>query len=113
VHVGADAGIEGAEGLVEEQDLRLLDDGLGDGQALLHAAGQGAGEFVARLVQAHGLQHGLGLFHGLGAARAEQAAEQRGAFELQAEQHVLQHGEVGEHRIALEYDAAVRARLVG
>lgn len=39
VHVGADAGVEGAEGFVQQQYLRLLDDGLGDGQALLHAAG--------------------------------------------------------------------------
>ena len=40
LHVAPDAGIERAERLVEEEDLRLLEERLGDGEALLHAAGE-------------------------------------------------------------------------
>jgi hypothetical protein len=38
VHVQPHAGIERAERLVQQQDARPLDQGLGDRQALLHAA---------------------------------------------------------------------------
>ena len=33
-----DAGVEGAERLIQQQDARLADDGLGDREPLLHAA---------------------------------------------------------------------------
>ena len=40
VHVAADAGIERAERLVEQEELRPHQQRLGDGEALLHAAGK-------------------------------------------------------------------------
>ena len=46
------------------------------------------------------------------ARRAGQAREIAAAGELEGDQHVAQHGEMREHRIALEHDAAVRPRLV-
>ncbi len=47
VDVGADTGVEGAEGFVEEQDLGLAEDGLGEGKPLLLAAREGAGNFFS------------------------------------------------------------------
>ena len=52
LHIAADAGVEGAEGLVEEQHLRLLEERLGDGEALLHAAGELGRVAVPRLAEA-------------------------------------------------------------
>ena len=40
LHVFARAGIESAEGFVHEQNPRLRDQRLGDGDALLHASGE-------------------------------------------------------------------------
>ena len=54
VHLGARAGIEGAERLVEQQHPRFARQRLRDGEALLHAARERARILVAMCVQSHG-----------------------------------------------------------
>ncbi len=51
MHVGGDAGIERAEGFVEQQDLRFADHGLRNRQSLLHAARELRRILVARGVK--------------------------------------------------------------
>ena len=57
------------------------------------------------------VEQALALLDRGAARRAGQAAEQAAAGELEGEQHVPEHGQVREHRIALEDDAAVGPRL--
>ena len=54
-------GVEGAEGLVHEEDVGLLGEGPGDGDPLAHAAGQLVGPLVAEPVEVDGVQELLGL----------------------------------------------------
>ena len=49
-------GVEGAGGLVGQKDLRVVDEGAGDGHALHLAAGELAGLFVHVLAEAHALE---------------------------------------------------------
>ena len=78
VHVGADARVEGAEGLVEQQHLGLLDQRLGDGEALLHAAGELRRVLVVGAVEADMGEDLATALVGGAAGGAEQAAEQPG-----------------------------------
>src|SRR5205823_6568850 len=43
-HLDAGAGVQAAGGLVEQEDLGVVDEHAGDAQALLHAAGEGVNE---------------------------------------------------------------------
>ena len=56
-------GVQGAGGLVQQQDRRVADQGAGDGQALALAAGEGAAALAQRRVEAlrQGVEEGLGL----------------------------------------------------
>ena len=105
VHVLADAGVEGAEGLIEQQHARLHDQRLGDGQPLLHAAGELAGVFVQGVAETDLVQNHRRLFAGFAFGGAEQPAEQFRARQLQADGDVVQHTQVREHRVALKYHA--------
>ena len=89
LHVDADAGIERAERLVEEQDLRPPEQGLGDGEALLHAAGELGRVAVARLGEADPLEHRLDLVARRLAPAAEDAAERPPRAEVLDQQQVL------------------------
>ena len=46
-HLGSAGGVDAGCGLVEEEDLRLLGEGEGDGEAALEATGQPTNELVA------------------------------------------------------------------
>ena len=109
VHVRPDSGVEGTEWFVEQQDAGLGDQGLCQRQALLHAAGEFRRIVCCGRQQAHPVEHRLGAFHVPGPATTEGSPEEPGLAELQAEQHVAEHGQVWKHRVALEHDAAVRA----
>ena len=60
-------GVEGAGGLVGQKDLRVVDEGAGDGHALHLAAGELAGLFVHVLAEAHALERLHGALAPLGA----------------------------------------------
>jgi len=85
VHVGGDPRIERAEGFVEQQDLRFADHGLGNREALLHAARELCRVLVAGVIEADGFEKMLGLLHGRLTRPAEQVAEKSRAFELETE----------------------------
>ncbi len=75
MHVLADARVECAEGLVEQQHAGLHDQRLGDGQALLHAAGQLRRVLVQRMAEADLVQHLRGLLAGIALAVTKQTAQ--------------------------------------
>jgi len=111
VHVVADAGVEGAERLVEQQDARLDDQRLGDRQPLLHPARERRGQGIPHVAEADGLERRLSLLEGQPAGPAEQEAGAPTAEEFETQDHVADHREVGEDRVALEDDAPVGRRL--
>ena len=86
---------------------------LGDGEALLHAAGERARILVAMRVQSHRRRAALRFPRWPHAAPGRAGAPRMGlAANSKADQHVAKHSQVREHRIALEHDAAVGPRLV-
>ena len=90
--------VEGAEGLVHEEDLRLDDEGAGKADALAHAAGELFGEGGLEAVEADGVEHFEGaLAAGFG---VDAAGLERGFY-------VFEDGEPGEEREALEDDGDV------
>ena len=111
MHIFANAGIQRAEGLIEQQHPRLHHERLGDGQPLLHPPGQLRRVFIQSVPQPHFRQHVLGLLPGLAFSAAKQAPQQRGRRQLQADGDVIQHVEMRKHRIALEDHAAAAIRL--
>ena len=86
-------------------------EGLGDGQALLHAAGKGGRQLVLDAFEADGGQHAGRPIEGLPTGLAEEAAGERGHLQLEAEQHVLDARQMREDGVALEDDAAIGAGL--
>ena len=100
LQLGAGLGVQGAEGLIHQQHLGVDGIGPGDGHALLHAAGELLGIGLGEALQIHHLQILVGDLLGLLVALA---------LELEAELHVLLHGEPGEQGVLLEHDAAVGA----
>ncbi|MCY1382644.1 hypothetical protein D9M69_706830 [compost metagenome] len=77
VHVFADARIEGTERFVEQQHAGFHDQRLGDGQPLLHAAGELRRVLVQRVAEPHFVQQHRGLFPRLFFSAAEQPPKQR------------------------------------
>ena len=61
LHLLAELQVEGAQGLVEEQNLGLVHQGSGDGHPLLLAAGELVDPALAVALQVHQLQHGVHL----------------------------------------------------
>ena len=102
LHLLAQLQVQSTQGLIQQQDLRLVDQTAGDGHALLLAAGHLADAAALEPLQAHDFQH-----------IAHFAAD--GFFvhllQAQAEGHVLEHVQVREQCILLE-DGIHRA-LVG
>ena len=69
-HAAAELGVEVGEGFVEEQDLGFQDDGAGDGDALLLAAGEFAGQAVFEAGEADEAEFFGGAGFGFGAFEA-------------------------------------------
>ncbi|MNI70270.1 hypothetical protein D3C73_1260750 [compost metagenome] len=92
VHVLADAGIECAERFVEQQHARFHDQRLGDGQPLLHAAGQLRRIFVQSVAEANFVQQHRSLFASVFFRPTKQPAEQWRTRQFKAEGDVVQHG---------------------
>src|SRR5579872_7451478 len=113
MHLGACAGIECAEGFVEQKYARALGERLRDCQPLLHAARQGAGIFVAMRPEPHRLDQREALFDRLAPGPAKQARGEGALGEFVAEQDIAEHGEMRKHRVALEYDPSVGPRFGG
>ena len=103
LHLGADDGVEGREGLVHQQDRRVGRQRARQAHALLHAARQFVGVAGGPHGQAHLLQRGTG--GGL-------AFAQRHAGQLQPEGGVLQHRQMRQQRERLEHHADVLAAEV-
>lgn len=111
LHLLAHFEVECAEGFVEEENFRLVDDGAGDGDALLLSAREGGN---APFFKAFEVYHLQGVFHLFGDFRAGQFyvfglcsalfvhEGRRGALELEPERHVVEHVEVGEEGIFLK-----------
>ena len=93
-----DAGlaVQCAGGLVGQQDVRVVDEGAGDGHPLHLAAGHLGGVLVQLVAQTHFLQR-------LGGPAA--ALGTRYAGDGQCQLHVGQHGLVGDEVVALEHEA--------
>ncbi len=104
--LGAQGGVEVAEGLVEEEELGASDDGAAHGDALALAAGEGAGEAVEQGGEA---EHGGDLVDALVDDRGV------GLAQLEAEGEVVADAEVGVERVALEHhgDVAVAGLEAG
>ena len=97
-------GVQGAGGLVGEQDLGVVDEGAGDGHALHLAARQLAGALVQVPAEAHALE---------GLRRAATALGAAHARERERELDVGQDGLVRDKVVALEHeaDAVVAVRV--
>ncbi|MNL20251.1 hypothetical protein D3C87_1414900 [compost metagenome] len=96
LHFFAQLGVQVGQGLVQQQHGRADDQRAGQRHALPLATGKLARIAVGMLVQLHQRQ------------RFAHALLAFGAFDLahlQAEGHVVGHGQVREQRIALEHDA--------
>ena len=104
--MGAQFGIESGERFVQEQNLRLADNGPREGDTLALSAGQ-----LRRLAVFHALQGG----HGHGPLGLLADGLGRHLFHAQPESDVLAHGEVREEGVALEdlVDVALVRRVVG
>ena len=112
VHVGADAGIERAEGLVEQQDTRLLQQRLRDGKPLLHAARKLGRIAVPRRREADIARASRRRPRRAVCARpAEQPAGHGRGGEFGGQNEIVLDRQMREDRIALEDDAAIRGRL--
>ena len=61
LHLLAQLQIQRAQGLVQQQHLRLVDQAAGDGHALLLSAGEGVHMALAVTAQVHQIQHGVHL----------------------------------------------------
>src|SRR5207302_9645124 len=101
----AELGVEVAQGLVEEEDLRLADDGATQGDSLALAAGELAWLALQQRVE---LEDAGGV--------TDPAVDLRpiGAAHLEPERHVVVDGHVGIERIALKdhRDVTVARRYV-
>ncbi len=89
-------GVKGAGGLVGKEDLRVVDEGAGDGHALHLAARELVGKLVDVLPQADLLERLPGSLLALGG---------RDAREREGELDVLQDGLVRDEVVALEHEA--------
>ena len=95
-HLHAGFRVQGAGGLIGQHDVRVVDNGPGNGHTLHLAAGHLAGALFQLAAQAHPLQ---GLLGAAAALRLGYAGEGQGQL------HVLQHRLVGDEVVALEHKA--------
>src|SRR5579884_406923 len=97
-HLVAGQRVEGAEGLVHQQQRRVVDQGAADRHALAHAPGQLPGVAALEAGQADAAEQLAG------PADVRLAAE---AAHVDRQQHVVLHRPPVEQRVALEDDAEV------
>ncbi len=90
VHLDPGEGVEGAEGLVEQQQLRIADEGSGEGNPLGLAAREGDGPGPVVVGEADLVEGGAALFGGVIGA--------------QAKDHVVEHPAPREQPRFLEHD---------
>ena len=124
LHLFAHLQIQRPQRLVEEQDLRLVDDGAGDGHALLLPARKGGN---AALFKPFQVDHGEGVFHLFVYLAAGELLHLRvrfafivhvgdgHLFQLEPEGDVVVDVVVGEERVPLEHrvDRPLVGRKVG
>ena len=96
----AQLGVQVGQGLIHQQHLGIDRVGAGDGDALLHAAGELFGVGLGEALQIHHLQILVGQLLGLLLALT---------LELEPKLDVLLHGEPGKQGVLLEHDATVGA----
>ena len=94
-HLDAGLGVQGAGGLVGQDDVGVIDDGAGNGHPLHLAARHLAGPLEQLAAQAHLFQGLDGTVPALGPADARQSQRQL---------HIPQHRLVGDQVIALEHE---------
>ena len=104
LQIAARQRIEGAEGLIEQQQPRADRQGAGDRHPLLHAARELRGKFLGGGRQPHHRQVALHDLVPLG--RAELAHHP-----VHRQRHVLAHGLPGQQRIVLKHHHPVGPRL--
>ena len=104
-HLHAQFGVQVGQRLIEQEDLRVADDGAAHGDALPLAAGQGAGLAVQQRLD---VQDARRLVH------PALDLVLRELPQLQAKRHVVEHAHVGVERVVLEHhgDVAVARRHV-
>ena len=102
LHGLAQLEVERAERLVEEQRARVVDEGSGEGDALLLTAGQLRRLPTGEVREAHDLEELVDTLRDLGPRRPATA---------RAERHVVEHAHVREQRVVLE--DGVDVALVG
>ena len=95
-HLAAGVAVQRAGGLIRQQDIRVVDQRTGNGNALHLAAGHFAGVLVQLIAQPHLLQR-------LGGAALALCA--RDAGNGQGQLHVGQNGLMGDQVVALEHKA--------
>ena len=99
-HALAQVGVEGAQRLVEQADAGFGDQGAGEGDSLLLAAGELAGHAGLEPGQAHEVEGGAGA-----AVDFLRVRDGGGLAEAQAEGDVVEDRHVGEERVVLLDDA--------
>src|SRR5260221_11582416 len=90
MHVAGDARIQGAERLIEQQDLGLANYRLRNRQTLLHSARQLRWILVARRCETNCFQQMLRLVECNSPPGAKQPSESRGTAQLQAEKQIAE-----------------------
>ena len=98
-HLLAQLGVEVAEGLVEQQQIRLVDERAAERQALHLAAAQQRGRAASRVPQVDQVEHARRPCRGRTAFARPRSGERIG--------HVLEHGHVRPDRVGLEHHAEV------
>ena len=93
LHLLAQLQVQGAQGLVQQQDVRLVHQGAGDGNTLLLAAGELGDVALFVAFQVHQGKHTVDL---LGDDIIRQL------FDAQAESDILKNVQMGEQGVALE-----------
>ena len=104
LQVAAGEGIEGAEGLIEQQQPRPDRQGAGNRHPLLHASRQLGRKLVGRRAQPHQRQVAVDDL-------APLAGSELRHHPIHRQGHVLAHGLPGQQRIVLEHHHPVWARL--
>ena len=87
-------GVEGAEGLVHEEDVGLLGEGPGDGDPLAHAARELVGHLRPEAVEVHGVQQLVGLVVALPPG---DASELQGQLDVRSDRQPREQRRLLEH----------------
>src|ERR1700694_2072389 len=100
--VFADPGVQGAEGLIEQQDFRFNRQSARQGHALPLAAGKLLGQPVLKTFKSHGAQQAQRPLTDVSLRESQLSSSH-----LQSETNVFQYGHVAEQGIVLEDESHV------